>query len=159
MENNKNEPWLMENGLPYPELNGQDERSLADSPGTAVFNSTGALQPGNAHVQHARKQFWLSIALDSAADGIVIVDPEGRVQYLNPAAQRITGFRLDQAVGKHFRSVLVLEYRGAIVKDDLLRLATLNEQPLSLGQDLILVSAGGDRFQIEAEICAGTKAS
>jgi two-component system, cell cycle sensor histidine kinase and response regulator CckA len=148
MENNRNEPWFMENGLPFPELNGQDERSL-----------TGPLQPGNAHVQQARKQFWLSIALDSAADGIVIVDPEGRVQYLNPAAQRITGFRLDQVFGKHFRSVLVLEYHGAIVKDDLLRLATLNEEPLSLGQDLILVSAGGVRFQIEAEICAGSKVS
>jgi two-component system, cell cycle sensor histidine kinase and response regulator CckA len=160
MENNKNEPWLMENSLPCPEPNGQDERSPAGAPGTAVFsNSPGALQPGSAPVQQAQKHFWLSIALDSAADGIVIVDPEGRVQYLNPAAQRITGFRLDQAVGKHFRSVLVLEYHGAIVKDDLLRLATLNEEPLSLGQDLILVAARGDRFQIEAEICAGSKAS
>jgi two-component system, cell cycle sensor histidine kinase and response regulator CckA len=160
MENNKNEPWFMENGLPFPEPNRQDERSLTGALGTAGFSdSPGALQPGNGHVQQARKHFWLSITLDSAADGIVIVDPEGRVQYLNPAAQRITGFRLDQAVGKPFRSVLVLEYNGAIVKDDLLRLATLNEEPLSLGQDLILVSAGGHRFQIEAEICAGSKAS
>jgi two-component system, cell cycle sensor histidine kinase and response regulator CckA len=164
MENNKNASWFSDDGIRFAELNpvdaSHDERSLAGAPGTASFsNSSGALQPGNVPLQSAPKHFWLSIALDSAADGIVIVDPEGRVQYLNPAAQRITGFLPEQAFGKHFRSVLVLEYHGAIVKDDLLRLATLNEEPLSLGQDLILVSAGGDRYQIEAEICAGNKNS
>ena len=40
-----------------------------------------------------------------------------------------------------------------------LGLATLNEEPLSLGPDLVLVSQSGHHHQVEAEVSAGSEAS
>jgi two-component system cell cycle sensor histidine kinase/response regulator CckA len=105
------------------------------------------------------RAFWLSTALTSAADGIIIVDREGQIRFINPVAQNLTGFRSNHSVGRHYRDVLLLEFHGSRVEDDLLRLATINEEPLSLGQDLVLVSRDNQRRQIEAEVSAGSKAS
>ncbi|MDQ6675675.1 MAG: response regulator [Acidobacteriota bacterium] len=101
-----------------------------------------------------QKYFWLSTALNSAADGIIIVDAKGNVQFINPAAEHLTGCSQDEVAGKHFSGFLIFEHYGSRMADDLLRLATLNETPLSLGKDLVLVSCSGERRAVEAEISA-----
>ncbi len=109
-----------------------------------------------AVLQERRKYFWLSSALRSAADSIVIVDPEGRIQFINPAAERLTEFPLVDSFGKIYQEVLILEYRGSKLTDDLIGLATLNMQPLSLGRELVLISRSGQRHQVEGEIAAAS---
>ena len=104
------------------------------------------------------KNSWLSTALNCAADGIVITDPGGRVQFLNSAAQQLTGCLPEHVLGMHFARVFVFECKGATLKDDFLRLAALSEQPLSLGQGINLVSRDGRRCAVEAEISIGSKA-
>lgn len=107
-------------------------------------------------LKERQKYFWLSTALRSAADGIVIVNPEGRIQYLNPVAEHLTGCKQREAFGRNYAEVLLLEYRGAKLNDDLIGLATLNAEPLSLGRELILVSRTGRRQQVEGEISAAS---
>ncbi len=41
------------------------------------------------------------IIVDSISDGVFTVDPQFTITYFNKAAERITGFRADQAIGKH----------------------------------------------------------
>jgi PAS domain S-box-containing protein len=41
------------------------------------------------------------IIVDSISDGVFTVDPRFIITYFNKAAERITGFRADQAIGKH----------------------------------------------------------
>jgi len=48
--------------------------------------------------QHPRKH--LEVALASVADAVITVDVSGRVRYLNPAAELITGRTLAEALGK-----------------------------------------------------------
>ena len=45
-------------------------------------------------------------ALEYTADGVVLVDVEGRVRYWNPAAAAITGVEIEQAVGRELTEVL-----------------------------------------------------
>lgn len=45
----------------------------------------------------------LAQAVSNAAESIVITDPGGTVQFLNPAAERSSGFTSAEAVGKHAR--------------------------------------------------------
>ena len=45
----------------------------------------------------------LSMAVDQAAEGIVITDPEGRIEYINPSFERITGYLQKEAVGRNMR--------------------------------------------------------
>lgn len=43
----------------------------------------------------------LAAAVEQAADGIVITDPKGKIQYVNPAFTAITGYTAEQAVGQN----------------------------------------------------------
>ena len=45
----------------------------------------------------------LNTAVEAAANGIVIVDREGVILWVNPAFTRITGYPKDEAVGQHTR--------------------------------------------------------
>jgi two-component system cell cycle sensor histidine kinase/response regulator CckA len=124
---------------------------------THFSSQSNSMIPGTQEITKREKSFWLSTALNSAADGIAMVDPEGRVQFLNPVAQHLTGFPQGQAAGRPYTEVLHFEHQGAKITDDLIRLATLNEEPLSLGKDLVLVAQDGRRQQVEAEISAGSQ--
>ena len=56
---------------------------------------------------------WTQLILDSIADGVFTVDHEGRITSFNRAAERITGFLREEAVGQYcheiFRSNLCFE--------------------------------------------------
>jgi PAS domain S-box-containing protein len=42
---------------------------------------------------------WLQITLSSIGDGVITADAEGRVNYLNPVAEKLTGWTLGEAAG------------------------------------------------------------
>lgn len=42
----------------------------------------------------------LSLAVEHTADSIFITDPEGRIEYVNPAFERLSGFSAREAVGR-----------------------------------------------------------
>ncbi|MCX6545906.1 MAG: PAS domain S-box protein [Acidobacteria bacterium] len=51
---------------------------------------------------------------DSAQDAILMMDPEGRVSYWNPAAERIFGYSSDEALRRHIHELIVSpQYRPA----------------------------------------------
>jgi two-component system sensor histidine kinase/response regulator len=45
----------------------------------------------------------LVTAVEQAADGIVITDTDGKIQYVNPAFSAMTGYTSEEAVGQHTR--------------------------------------------------------
>lgn len=47
-----------------------------------------------------------SAAMESAADGIVITDVEGRIAWANPAYERLTGYSLAESLGKNPRDLV-----------------------------------------------------
>lgn len=51
------------------------------------------------HRSHGRLAV-LSRAIEHAADQVMITDREGRIEYVNPAFERVTGYRKDEAIGK-----------------------------------------------------------
>ena len=42
----------------------------------------------------------LATAMEQLVEGVVITDPEGRIEYVNPAFERITGYGSEEAVGR-----------------------------------------------------------
>lgn len=51
-------------------------------------------------------QARLTAVLDSAVDGIVTIDMHGRVDSINPAAQRMFGYRADEILGKNVKCLM-----------------------------------------------------
>jgi PAS domain S-box-containing protein len=74
--------------------------SLSETPGS----------PENARVQNPvlDQRDWLQITLSSIGDGVVTADAGGRVNYLNPVAEKLTGWRLSDPAGKDVEQVLHL---------------------------------------------------
>ncbi|HKI03392.1 MAG TPA: ATP-binding protein [Thermoanaerobaculia bacterium] len=54
------------------------------------------------------QQDWLRVALDKIGDAVVTTDAQGRVTFMNPAAERLTGLGLGSAYGRSFKEVLHL---------------------------------------------------
>ena len=55
-----------------------------------------------------KRERWLSMALRSIGDGVIAIDPSGRVTFMNPTAEALTGVKSEHAVGRHAREVLHL---------------------------------------------------
>jgi len=49
----------------------------------------------------------LQVTLRSIGDGVVSTDASGNVVYLNPAAEQISGWSFDEAVGRPVEEILV----------------------------------------------------
>src|SRR5436189_5503857 len=48
---------------------------------------------------------WLQITLSSIGDGVITADRDGRVNYLNPVAEMLTGWTLAEAAGEEIENV------------------------------------------------------
>ena len=62
--------------------------------------------PGYAGVERRSSEAklrLLSAALEAAANGIVITDPEGTILWVNPAFTAVTGYTAEEALGQNPR--------------------------------------------------------
>ena len=51
--------------------------------------------------QLRRAQERIQAILDAAGEGIFVTDTDGRIEYVNPAAERMVGYRLEEIRGQH----------------------------------------------------------
>ncbi|GAA4226698.1 diguanylate cyclase (GGDEF)-like protein/PAS domain S-box-containing protein [Sagittula marina] len=47
-----------------------------------------------------RERTWLETSLSSIGDGVITADPEGRVRWMNPVAEALTGMTVEEAFGR-----------------------------------------------------------
>jgi two-component system sensor kinase FixL len=53
---------------------------------------------------------WRAI-IDSAVDGIIVIDAQGRIESFNPAAQRLFGYTEQELIGQNVRVLMPSPYR------------------------------------------------
>ncbi len=61
-----------------------------------------------AEEQAGESREWLRVTLAAIGDGVIAVDADGRVRFLNAAAQRLTGWRAAEAAGRPVDELLAL---------------------------------------------------
>ncbi|HZP85628.1 MAG TPA: diguanylate cyclase [Burkholderiales bacterium] len=91
-----------------------------------------------------------SITLDSIADGIVSTDRDECVTYLNPVAERMTGWTREQAAGRSLSDVLHIVHadtRDVMVSP--VRLAMRDNRAVVLGRKAVLIRRDGAELAIE----------
>jgi PAS domain S-box-containing protein len=74
-----------------------------------------------AEEQAGETREWLQVTLAAIGDGVIATDREGRVRFLNAAAQRLTGWRAHEAAGRPIDELLQLfdERNGAAIQNPL----------------------------------------
>jgi diguanylate cyclase (GGDEF)-like protein/PAS domain S-box-containing protein len=98
--------------------------------------------------------------LRSIADGVVTTDVEGRITFLNTAAELLTGWQHEEALGRSCGQVLQLVEEGdAGTVPDLVALTIGNGIPLQLGNRTLLIRRDGDVFSIEGSVAPLTDRS
>lgn len=109
-----------------------------------------------------QSDFWVRAVLEALGDAIIVVNGRDHVEFMNRAAEKLTGITAADGFGRTLRAVLHLEREfGQELRSDLLGLAILNGSSISLGRNLILRSATGEERSVEGEIApceiAGTE--
>ncbi|HEY0210754.1 two-component system sensor histidine kinase AtoS [Acerihabitans sp.] len=83
----------------------------------------GGIADNINHLSHALREARTlnELIVESAADGMISVDIHGRIIMCNPAARAITGYRRDELIGKHYKSLFEKEGYHSPVLDTLMR--------------------------------------
>lgn len=68
----------------------------SDTPGRTHFNPLG--------------EAWTRAIVEAAVDGIITIDEQGIMLYVNPAAERLFGYKADEVLGKNIRMLMPQSY-------------------------------------------------
>ncbi len=90
------------------------------------------------------------ITLHSIGDGVITTDTNGCIDYMNPVAESLTGWRSHQSIGKSIGAILHLEdeVTGRVIPDPTHRCLT-EKRVIAPKTDNVLISRNGDRFSIQ----------
>ena len=82
-----------------------------------------ALYRHQAERKLRRMERWLATTLKSIGDGVVATDTEGRITYLNPVAELMTGWKVSEAAGHDLMEVFQArdEITGELIANPVLR--------------------------------------
>jgi diguanylate cyclase (GGDEF)-like protein/PAS domain S-box-containing protein len=90
------------------------------------------------------------VTLQSIGDAVITTDVAGRVQYLNPVAQALTGMRLDDAFGQVLPDVFPLLLESSRKPaPDAVRAVVAGAAPQDPHEELVLVRADGREIAVD----------
>ncbi len=97
----------------------------------------------------AEERNLLAVTLASIGDGVITTDTEGRVVLCNPVAERLTGWPLAEAKGRHLSEVLrLVDGKSEQPLPDPVAAVLARGGLLTLEQDCVLVARDGRRLLI-----------
>ncbi len=93
------------------------------------------------------------VTLQSIADAVITTDRSGTVDYVNPVAEKMTGWTAAEARGRNVTEIVKLVADGGHEPiDDPVRLALASGEPLHLADQTALVSRRGLEVPIQATV-------
>ena len=123
-----------------------DPRFTIDEDGNAVRD---------AHADPESKsqdgQEWFFTTLRSIGDAVVATNEKGRVTFLNPQAEALTGWSQEESLGRPLGEILRIERRAAESLDDRDFFSPDASRPAFNIMDAEVVSRDGDRTPVEAK--------
>jgi len=97
--------------------------------------------------EHREK--WFSTILKSIGDGVIVTDNDGKILYMNTAAEQMTGFFVSEAAGNDLKSIFHILTPGKKNSNE--------TSPLGIKQMLsstVLISRNGKRHIIEYTVAS-----
>ena len=120
-----------------------EERELATQIEMALYRH-------QADRQLRQQREWLRVTLSSIGDAVIATDAEGRITFVNPVAESLTGWKAEEAAGQPVQSVfrIVNEQTGQPLEEPVARV--LREgRAVELANHAALVTKDGRTVPIE----------
>jgi diguanylate cyclase (GGDEF)-like protein/PAS domain S-box-containing protein/putative nucleotidyltransferase with HDIG domain len=88
--------------------------------------------------------------LISIGDGVMVVDSKGHVEMLNDVAEKLTGWSIKEAYGKHYRDVFILSHEQdrAVIKD-LIEEVILTDAIQGMESHVLVNSNNNKKYYVE----------
>ncbi|MBN2534489.1 MAG: EAL domain-containing protein [Spirochaetales bacterium] len=130
-----------------------------------VINRTSDLQDIHLKLKHEREELEkvqneltmekerALVTLESIGDGVITTDNNGIITYLNPVAEKLTGWKNSEAIGLTLGKVLKVTYNfNDGLLNDPTEIALGQDASLKLSGSIILKSRNGRVFSIKESI-------
>lgn len=109
---------------------------------------TASLRRSEEQVRQQRE--WLRVTLTSIGDAVLATDTAGRITFLNPVAERLTGWRQAEAAGQPVQAVFRIISEGTHIRaDDIVARLLRTGALVNLVNDTALVTRDGREIPIE----------
>ncbi len=110
-------------------------------------SNPGAGLAGTAAIDRLK---WFQITLSCIGDGVIAADPEGRVNYLNPVAEKLTGWTFADAAGEEIEKIfrIVHETTGTPAQQPV-RKVIERGLTVGLGNHTLLIARDGSERPID----------
>ena len=109
--------------------------------------------PDTARALHelTESREWLRVTLSTIGDGVIAIDPHGKITMLNPIAQQLTGWTQEQAVGMYLERVfhIVNQETRAVVENPARQALNLGVIVDTLATHTILIARDGTERNID----------
>jgi PAS domain S-box-containing protein len=93
---------------------------------------------------------WLRVTLASIGDAVLATDAEGRISFLNPVAVTLTGWQIEEAMGRPVQDVFWIDdERTHEPADDIVGRVLREGCTVSLANHTVLVTRDGKQVPIE----------
>jgi len=119
-----------------------------------IFTDATDLHESRERIRQERER--AQITLESIGDGVIRIDPDGMVEYINPVACAMLGLSSSDAPGKPFDDVFPRLCAKGEEPDDLLAQVMSNDQLQHLESECDLQGANGRTLRISFSIGATT---
>lgn len=88
--------------------------------------------------------------LISIGDGVMVVDPTGKIEMLNKVAQDLTGWSMEEAEGKHYKEVLILSHEDSRMEiTDPIEKVMKTDHIQELKNHALLTAKDGTKYHME----------
>ncbi|MDH3589506.1 MAG: diguanylate cyclase, partial [Gammaproteobacteria bacterium] len=134
--------WMLSRAKAMPSADGRPKRLV----GVELDISERKFFEQELHREKERVQ----ITLQSIGDGVITTDREGRIEYLNPIAEDLTGWKLEDAAGRPVNDV----FRGYHEEtcepvENPLSVAMRSHRPIKSLRPSLLIRRDGNEMYIE----------
>ena len=131
---------------PFTEMALQKLKAVADLIAVGIDRK-------RAEEAESRQREWLHVTLSSVGDGVITIDSNGRVGFMNPVAQALTGWTEAQAEGRPLESVFQIINENTQQPLEAPVGTVLEEGTIArLGRQTILVSRDGTERPIAGSV-------
>ncbi|MBU0748760.1 MAG: EAL domain-containing protein [Gammaproteobacteria bacterium] len=108
---------------------------------TAVNATEAALGEERARAQ---------VILSSIGDSVIATDSSGRITYMNPVAETMTGWDSTNSLGQPIETVMpLMSHEDQSPLQNPIRIALRQERKVGMALDTLLVTRGGNRVTVE----------
>ncbi len=108
------------------------------------------IQRTMAEEELRRQREWLRVTLTSIGDAVMTTDASGRITFLNPVAQALTGWRPEETTGQPVENIFrIINERNREPAEDIVRRVLRDGSVVTLSNHTALITREGKLIPIE----------